>query len=104
MKGTPVRPGGPLTSKPTWWNPPGYSTTSAFFLHVAPDRWLLDAGTDSAVRFTCNPSALSPPLTHHPKEQPHVRCRVRREISDPSGRVEACQSGSRVARLRRHGD
>ena len=34
MKGTPARHGGlegPLTSKPTWSNTSGYSTTSAFF-------------------------------------------------------------------------
>ena len=31
MKGNPAVPGGPLTSKPTWWNTSGYSTTSAFF-------------------------------------------------------------------------
>jgi hypothetical protein len=32
MKGNPARPGGPLTSKPTWSNTQGYLTTSAFFL------------------------------------------------------------------------
>lgn len=30
-------PGGPLTSKPTWSNPSGYSTTSAFF--SLPATW-----------------------------------------------------------------
>jgi hypothetical protein len=32
MKGTPVLLVGPLTSKPTWWDTSGYSTTSAFFI------------------------------------------------------------------------
>src|SRR6266540_3046511 len=32
MKGNPVVPGGPLTSKPTWWNTWRCSTTSVFFL------------------------------------------------------------------------
>jgi hypothetical protein len=31
MKGNPAVPGGSLMSKPTWWNTPGCSTTSAFF-------------------------------------------------------------------------
>src|SRR5688572_5762947 len=31
MKGNPARPRGPLTSKPTWSNTSGYSTTSVFF-------------------------------------------------------------------------
>src|SRR6478672_11727465 len=31
MRGNPAIPGGPLTSKPTWWNTSGCSTTSAFF-------------------------------------------------------------------------
>ncbi len=32
LKGTAARPGGPLTSKPTWSSASGYSATSAFFM------------------------------------------------------------------------
>jgi hypothetical protein len=36
MRGSPVRPGGPLTSKPTWWNTFGFSATSFFFALTVP--------------------------------------------------------------------
>src|SRR5689334_22701252 len=32
MKGNPAPPGGPSTSKPTWWDTSGCPATSAFFL------------------------------------------------------------------------
>src|SRR5688572_22419720 len=34
MKSNPARPGGSVTSKPTWWNASGCSATSAFFCSV----------------------------------------------------------------------
>ena len=43
LNGSPVRPGGWLTSKPTWWNTSGCSATSAFFMTVggsSPSRSL----------------------------------------------------------------
>ena len=42
MKGNPAVPGGPLTSKPTWSNTSGCSTTSAFFR----SRWRGTVATD----------------------------------------------------------
>jgi len=46
MKSNPAGPGGSLTSKPTWSNPPGCSATSAFFSHassrapIKAEQWL----------------------------------------------------------------
>ena len=36
MKGIPAVPGGPLTSKPTWFSTLGCLTTPAFFVSVVP--------------------------------------------------------------------
>jgi hypothetical protein len=45
MKGDPAMPGSPLTSKPTWSNTSGCSTTSAFLYFAAfPSEQLLTEG------------------------------------------------------------
>jgi hypothetical protein len=38
MKGNPAVPGSPLTSKPTWSNTAGCSTTSAFFASIGTQK------------------------------------------------------------------
>ena len=44
LNGSPVQPGGSLTSKPTWPDTFGFSATSAFFCAVGGARpWLLYA-------------------------------------------------------------
>ena len=82
MKGNPARPGGSLTSKPTWSNASRCSSTSVFFVCGVRDQ--SSSRVRSAIDVLTRRGRTWPPSSLRKEKRTHVNSQQARGITAPS--------------------